>query len=246
MSALSEAEPASGGALAQNIVHFARALREAGVPLGPGAVLDALAAVEAAGIGDREDFYTTLHAVFVKKHEHSLLFDQAFRIFWKRKGLIEKLIAMLSPQAPSQRQPKPAEAGASRVADALFKSAQDSAKPVPSLDLDARLTMSGKEILRSKDFAQMSAAEIEEARKAIKRLTMPEDKRRTRRFALGGRPARIRRAPQLPPLVAAWRRDRPRVSLAGRSRAPGCRFVRHFRINERVHPPFPAFSACLR
>ena len=191
MSALSEAEPAGRGALAENIIHFARALREAGVPLGPGAVLDALAAVEAAGIGDREDFYTTLHAVFVKKHEHSLLFDQAFRIFWKRKGLLEKLIAMLSPQAPGQRQPKPAEAGASRVADALFKSAQDSAKPIPSLDLDARLTMSGKEILRTKDFAQMSAAEIEEARKAIKRLTMPEDKRRTRRLAPGGRPARI-------------------------------------------------------
>src|ERR1700760_4727948 len=95
MTAILETEPANGGVLAQNIVHFARALREAGVPLGPGAVLDALAAVEAAGIGDRQDFYTTLHAVFVKKHEHSLLFDQAFGIFWKRKGLSEKLIAML-------------------------------------------------------------------------------------------------------------------------------------------------------
>ena len=106
MSDLSDAAPASGGALSKNIVHFARALREAGVPLGPGAVLDALAAVEAAGFGTREDFYATLHAVFVKKHEHSLLFDQAFQIFWKRKGLLEKLIAMMSPQAPSQRKPK--------------------------------------------------------------------------------------------------------------------------------------------
>ena len=120
-ASLAETEPQRGGLLAQNIVHFARALREAGIPLGPGAVLDALAAVESAGIGDRDDFYTTLHAVFVKKHEESLLFDQAFRIFWKRKGLIEKLIAMLAPRAPSQRNPKPAEAGASRVADALFK-----------------------------------------------------------------------------------------------------------------------------
>ncbi len=187
----SETGPAGGGLLAQNIVHFARALREAGIPLGPGVVLDALAAVESAGIGDRDDFYTTLHAVFVKKHEESLLFDQAFRIFWKRKGLIEKLIAMLSPRAPSQRHLKPAEAGASRVADALFKSAQDGAKPVPSLDLDARLTMSGAEILRSKDFAQMTADEIDEARKAIKRLMTPEDKRRTRRFAPGGRRVRI-------------------------------------------------------
>src|SRR6516225_11276931 len=106
MTAPAASKLAGGGALAENIVHFARALREAGVPLGPGAVLDALAAVEVAGIGDREDFYTTLHAIFVKKHEHSLLFDQAFRIFWKRQGLLEKLIAMLSPKAPSRSELK--------------------------------------------------------------------------------------------------------------------------------------------
>jgi uncharacterized protein with von Willebrand factor type A (vWA) domain len=191
MSAIPETEPAGGGVLAQNIIHFARALREAGVPLGPGAVLDALAAVEAAGIGDREDFYTTMHAVFVKKHEHSLLFDQAFQIFWKRQGFIEKLIAMLSPKAPSRPDLKPPEAGASRVAEALFKSVHDRNKPTPAIELDARLTVSSAEILRSKDFAQMTAAEIEEARKAIAKLAMPEDKRRTRRFAPGGRPARI-------------------------------------------------------
>ena len=82
MTPVGEADPTGGGALAANIVHFARALREAGIPVGPGAVLDALTAVEAAGFGDREDFYATLHAVFVKKHEHSVLFNQAFHIFW--------------------------------------------------------------------------------------------------------------------------------------------------------------------
>src|ERR1700729_552959 len=97
-------------------LYFARALRDAGLPVGPGSVLDAIAAVEAAGIGDRADFYATLHAVLVKKHEHSLLFDQAFRIFWKRKGFMEKLIAMMSPQAPSKTEAKQPEAGASRVA----------------------------------------------------------------------------------------------------------------------------------
>src|SRR5690242_21552915 len=67
----------AAGRLAENIVHFARALRAAGIPVGPGAVMDALAAVEAAGVGTREDFYWTLHAVLVKRHEHSLIFDQA-------------------------------------------------------------------------------------------------------------------------------------------------------------------------
>ncbi len=111
MNDASEPSAVGGGALAENIVHFARALREAGVPLGPGAVLDALAAVEAAGFSNRRDFHATLHAVFVKKHEHSLLFDQAFEIFWKRRGLLEKLIAMMSPQAPSQRPPQVGRSG---------------------------------------------------------------------------------------------------------------------------------------
>src|SRR5579864_688380 len=51
--------------------------------------------------------------------------------------------------------------------------------------------MSAAEILRRQDFAQMTAVEIEDARRAIKRLVMPEDARRTRRFAPRGRPARI-------------------------------------------------------
>ena len=79
----------------RNIVYFARALRAAGLPVGPGAVLDALAAVEAAKVGTREDFYWTLHAVFVKRHEHTVLFDQAFRIFFRRRGYLERLIAMM-------------------------------------------------------------------------------------------------------------------------------------------------------
>src|SRR5438105_8540410 len=98
--------PASGGGetsgrLAENILYFARALRAAGIPVGPGAVLDALAAVRAAGVGTREDFYWTLHAVFVKRHEHSALFDQAFRIFFRRRAYIERLMAMMMPQAPT-------------------------------------------------------------------------------------------------------------------------------------------------
>ncbi len=174
--------PAPTGRLAENILYFARALREAGLPVGPGAALDALAAVEAAGIGDKADFYATLHAVLVKKHEHSILFDQAFRIFWKRKGFLEKLIAMMSPQAdPTKQKKQKAEAGASRIADALFKTPQDEAKPAPSLDLDARFTMSEAEILQTRDFAQMSAAEIARARALIARLTMPDDRLRTRR-----------------------------------------------------------------
>jgi uncharacterized protein with von Willebrand factor type A (vWA) domain len=187
-----EAGSAGGtGALARNILYFARALREAGVPVGPGAVLDAIAAVEAVGVGDRDDFRETLHAVFIKTHEHTLLFDQAFDIFWRRKGFLDKLVAMMSPQArpdrPEARKPEP---GAARIADALFKPAGEAAAPPPAIELDARFTMSADEILRAKDFAQMSAAEIAEAKARIARLALPEESLRMRRFVAdpaGGR-----------------------------------------------------------
>jgi uncharacterized protein with von Willebrand factor type A (vWA) domain len=218
------AGPAPTGKLANNILYFARALRAAGLPVGPGGVLDALAAVEAAGLGDRADFYATLHAVFVKKHEHSVLFDQAFRIFWRRKGFLEKLIAMMSPRAEAARpeRGKP-EAGASRVADALLKAPRPEAEATPWLDLDARFTMSAAEVLRTKDFEQMSADEIAQARRMIARLRLPDDAVKTRRR-----------------VAAHGRRVDPRRSFRRTLRNGGAIIDLAFRAPALRHPPIVA------
>ena len=170
------------GRLAENIVHFARALRAAGIPVGPGAVMDALAAVEAAGVGTREDFYWTLHAVLVKRHEHSLIFDQAFRIFFRRRGMLDKLLAAMLPQAPPREDEK-APPGAQRIQEALLSSLAEAERKPPQLEVDARLTVSDREVLQKKDFAQMTAAEIAAAKDAIKRLVLSIDEVKTRRLA---------------------------------------------------------------
>ena len=94
---LPESGPEPGGRLYQNIMYFARCLRAAGMPIGPGAVLNALQAVEAVGIEDRRDFYWTLHAVFVTKHDQEQIFDQAFHIFWRNPQLLEKMMALMLP-----------------------------------------------------------------------------------------------------------------------------------------------------
>lgn len=168
------------GRLAENIVYFARALRAAGIPVGPGAVLDALEALGVARIGTREDFYWTLHAVFVKRHEHTMLFDQAFRIFFRKRGYIEKLIASMIPQAMADpRSPAP---GAQRIQEALFSGVNER-EDRSDVELNARLTVSDKEVLQKKDFAQMTAAEIAAAKDAIARLALPLDEVRTRRLA---------------------------------------------------------------
>ena len=114
-------------------------------------MLDALEAVETARIGNRTDFYWTLHAVFVKKHEHSEVFEQAFRIFWRRRGLIEKIIATLSPRSPAAptRKDKKPEAAALRAAEALLKTGREDEGPKEEeQEISARLTVSEREILQ--------------------------------------------------------------------------------------------------
>ncbi len=170
------------GHLAENLAYFARALRAAGIPVGPRTVLDAVDAVQAAGIGGREDFYWTLHAVFVTKRDQTVLFDQAFRLFWRRRNLIEKMIQMLTPFSPLQKEsdePKPL----ARVADAMFGQVRDQ-QPVerPRIELDQRMTVSDAEVFRSKDFEQMTALEIAEAKREIARLVLPLDEVSTRRW----------------------------------------------------------------
>ena len=170
------------GRLAENILYFARALRAAGIPVGPGAVLETLEALKTAGVGTREDFYWTLHAVFVKRHEHTILFDQAFRIFFRRRGYIDQLMAMMMPQAPASA-PQAPQAGATRIHEALYSGLDDKLKKEREIELDERLTVSDREVLQKKDFAQMTSAEIAAAKEAMKRLVLPLAEVRTRRLA---------------------------------------------------------------
>jgi uncharacterized protein with von Willebrand factor type A (vWA) domain len=178
--------------LPDNIAYFARALRKAGLPVGPGTVLDALAAIEAAGIGGRDDFYWTLHSVFVTRHEHSPLFEQAFHIFFRRRGLLEKMIAAMSPIAPSlaaDRQKQ--EPGALRVNEALQPKVERDQKKKRETEISAELLASSTELLQTKDFAQMTAAEVAEAQRRIAKLVMPDDAVATRRFIADPRGPRI-------------------------------------------------------
>jgi hypothetical protein len=175
------AAPEQSGRLAENIIYFARALRAAGIPVGPGAVLDALEAVTSAAIGTRDDFYWTLHAVFVKRHEHSIVFDQAFRIFFRRRGYIDQLMAMMLPQVATE--PQPPKAGATRVHEALFSGMDDRLKKEREVELDTRMTVSDREVLQKKDFAQMTTAEIAAAKEAMTRIVLPLAEVRTRRLA---------------------------------------------------------------
>ncbi|MCB8839736.1 VWA domain-containing protein [Aurantimonas sp. VKM B-3413] len=212
------------GRLADNIAYFARALRKAGLKLGPSATLDAIAAVKAAGLSSRDDFYWTLHATLVSRHEDDAVFAEAFRLFWRSRELIEKMIAMFSPTAPPREtEERKKRAGEDRAAEGLFEGAEKrvTKQERPEIEIDASLTVSGNEVLRQKDFAQMSVAEIEEAKRAIATLRLPADRIETRRFKPDPRGRRID----------------PRAMMRASMKTGGDLVLPKYRSRREVHPP---------
>ena len=165
------------GKLAANIVHFSRALRKAGVPVGPGRVVDAVRAVEAVAFGDRADFYHTLQACFVARPEHREVFSQVFRLFWRDPQFLEQMRSLLAPLVRGGQEPHEPKAAERRAAEALLDGAErprgEAAEEGEEVAVDATLTFSGEERLRRLDFEQMSAAEMAEARRAIASLKLP-------------------------------------------------------------------------
>lgn len=214
--------PRQDSRLADNIVYFARTLRKAGLRVGPAAVKDAIEAVLAGGIGSRDDFYWTLHSVLVTRREDHATFDEAFRLYWRSRELIEKMLAMFSPVAVARERPKP-KAAEARVAEALFKGTARNApqERPPDIDIDARFTFSGREVLRSKDFAQMTADELAQARRAMDQLRLPVDEVPTRRFRADPKGPRID----------------PRAMMRSSLKTGGDLILPKFRSRREIHPP---------
>ncbi len=190
---------APSGKLAANIMHFARVLRQAGIPVGPGSVIDALDAAQCGSLRTREDFYWTLHSVFVKRRDHKELFDQAFHVFWKKPKMLEQLMQLMFQQITRAADEKTKQAGFRRLAEAMFDQVQTQSrreqKP-EALELDASFTASADEVLRRKDFEQMTVAEQAQAKAAIARLRLHRTEIVTRRFqrALKGPSIDMRRS----------------------------------------------------
>jgi uncharacterized protein with von Willebrand factor type A (vWA) domain len=182
--------------LAQNILFFARTLRAAGLPIGPGKVIDAIEAVKAAGIGSRDDFYWTLHAVFVQRREQREIFDQAFHIFWKNPQFLQRMMSLLLPQFRYDRpEDEEREEIATRLAEALQGDRAGAFDEMPAdqeeVEIDAAMTFSDREMLQEMDFEKMTTAELAETKKAIASLRLPIMEVPTRRFGADSRGRRV-------------------------------------------------------
>jgi uncharacterized protein with von Willebrand factor type A (vWA) domain len=175
------------GQIADNVIGFARALRAAGIPVGPGAVIDALNALQVIEIGNRADVFTTLESIFVKRHEHALIFAQAFDLFFRAAEDWKHMLDSVPLPEHARKKPPPASR---RVQEALSQS-QMIETPQAQEQEQLRLSVSDKEVLQKKDFAQMTAAEIAEVTRAIAQLKLPQAQLRTRRYQPDARGLRL-------------------------------------------------------
>ena len=178
-------EPLEDGQLAQNITHFGRALRRAGLPLGPERILNAINAVEAAGFTEKEDFYHTLEACFVSRPEHRQLFRQTFNLYWRDPQFLEKMMKMMSPLLRQEAPPPEKQDADRRAAEALLEEPEEKPQPPEGEEqeftIDAEMTWSVDEKLKQTDFEQMTLAELNAAKRAIAQIKLPIDPIASRR-----------------------------------------------------------------
>jgi uncharacterized protein with von Willebrand factor type A (vWA) domain len=164
--------------IAENIAHFARVLRSAGMPIGPDRVLASITAIEQVGLDRRDDVHAALSAVMLDRHEQQAIFDAAFDAFWRDPKLLEQLMYLLLPKI-SGRGDKVVPARSNRLAEALA-APRPKEPPNPAnntadeeLKFDTSFTFSERERLQQADFESMTTSEFELAKKLAEQLPLP-------------------------------------------------------------------------
>jgi uncharacterized protein with von Willebrand factor type A (vWA) domain len=181
------------GQLFGNVLVFGRVLRGLGLDAGPDRMLDFVNALGHVAVGAKPDVYHAARALFVRRRDEIARFDEAWEIFWRKPAEGETALDLRSmgerrrfrrpavvPSPPGQPSPSPG-------------SGEQPPKEQPPI-LHATLTYSAQELLRHKDFGELTAEELEEVRHAIRDLVWTISRRRTRRLKSGdGRTLDLRR-----------------------------------------------------
>ncbi len=164
--------------IAENVLHFARILRAAGMAVGPDRVIHALAALQAVGVSRRSDVHAALSATLLERHEQQTLFDAAFNAFWRDPKFLEQMMYAMLPKV-SGRGERLMPPRQNRLADAL--AAPKAPTPPPprpkenkeTLNLEMAMSFSERERLQSADFDTMTAAEFDLAKRLAEQAPIP-------------------------------------------------------------------------
>ena len=206
------------GELFANVVHFGRVLRGVGLPAPPSRLEDFARALEHVSIGRRGDFYHAARSLFVCRREELSLFDEAFEVFWRKpaEGTTGLDVRAMGEHRRFKRprfDPAPAREPVEDSPE-QGKGERRDGRAVPTA---VARTWSAREVLRHKDFGEMTAAEREEVQELLAReAVLRVRERRTRRLAPGRRGfldlrRTLRRSLTLGGELLRWERRLPRT-----------------------------------
>ncbi|MEZ5661785.1 MAG: VWA domain-containing protein [Burkholderiaceae bacterium] len=156
--------------IVDNVVHFGRTLRRAGIAVGSDRIIHAVQALEAVDIGRRDEVRAALATVLLTHRDQREVFHALFEAFWRDPKLLERMMHMALPTITARDGEKtPGEKMPRRAADALRPTQPQRQEPPPmekSEDFDVLLGHSERERLQKADFETMTEAEFRAAQQA--------------------------------------------------------------------------------
>jgi len=159
-----------GAAIVRHVVTFGRVLREVGIEVGPGRVADAIHGLDSVDLTRQEDVYFTLRQTLVSRHDELELFDRAF-VAWFLRG----------PVAPLVRQKDRRRFADKAVRDTLESEREDEEEELFESAEPVERGASAHELLREKDFAEMTPDEFERVRRLMAAIARTRPRRTSRR-----------------------------------------------------------------
>lgn len=163
-----------------SLMTLAQALRAGGVRLGTDRLIVAAEALALINISHRGDTKAGLRATLINDPADFELFDQLFDVLYPSSLRVPPGAEWVIPKSPES----PSPPALRRLAEALR-----AAGPVKTLTRpdeqrpDAGGTFAATDVLVTKDFEQMSSAELEQARRLLAMPSQSSALRRTRRYA---------------------------------------------------------------
>jgi uncharacterized protein len=170
------------GYILHNLMLFGEVLRRLGLEFGSGNMLGLVRATEDVSMGHKQDFRYAARCLLVHRKQDLPLFDEAFQVFWRRPATAQSPLDLRS-LGEERRYRTPQIIPPSGSDSDTAGGEGDSPESQPAVDLSR--TYSAREVLREKDFADFTPAEMSQAWEMMAELSWNLGRRRTRRLIPG-------------------------------------------------------------
>ena len=175
--------PDGAGYLTHNLILFGQLLHDVGLGVNPGLTIDLLTALDLIDMRRKADVYHAMRTLYVHRREELPLFDRAFDLFWRPPSNAPPLhhslahrtrrrVPIIVPPPLKENEPPPPSPD---------EPPQEDQPPI----LEATRTFSTREVMRQKDFGELSEDEIEAIRHLMSELVWTLGERQTRRSQPG-------------------------------------------------------------